>query len=151
MDLVRGTVLEPPTTPEGYTTDIGGYFVWSYPDVSDQVWESEVRPVAYPRIIRLIDRLKILSGSLSQSGSDPQGMGQLERRINGTDNTHVIGTAIPSLWGGSRAISQLCSRSNVQYNCPSHAEARQRLGLGRDAALARRSAGRPARCRWALG
>lgn len=65
MNVVRGSVLEPLTTREDYSIDIGGDFVWSYPDVPDEVWEHKVRPVIEPRINRLIDRLKIMSGSVS--------------------------------------------------------------------------------------
>jgi len=42
MKVVRGTLLEPLTTPQDHTKVIGGSFVWSYPDVSDEVWKHKV-------------------------------------------------------------------------------------------------------------
>ena len=67
MKLVRGTVLEPLTNPQAHTepNGVGNMWVWSYPDVSDEVWEHKVRPVIEPRISRLVDKLKIMDGYLT--------------------------------------------------------------------------------------
>lgn len=65
MKVVRGTLLEPLTTPQDHTKVIGGSFVWSYPDVSDEVWKHKVRPIIEPRLSRLVDKLKIIDWYLT--------------------------------------------------------------------------------------
>lgn len=65
MDVVRGTPLEPLTTPENHTTSFGGKFVWSYPDFPHEVWQHKVRPVVEPRIEMLVEKYKIMEGCLT--------------------------------------------------------------------------------------
>lgn len=62
MRVVKGTVLESLTTPEGHYEPFFGTCIWAYPDISDEIWVHKVQPVIDPRISRLVDQLKVMEG-----------------------------------------------------------------------------------------
>ncbi len=65
MSVVKGTALEPLTTPEGTIVPRFNKWVWAYPDVPAEVWANEIRPVIQHRIEALEKDLKILEGGCS--------------------------------------------------------------------------------------
>ena len=62
MRVVKGTVLESLTTPDGHYEPYSGTCIWAYPEVSDEIWVHKVRPVIDPRISKLVDQLKVMEG-----------------------------------------------------------------------------------------
>ena len=62
MRVVKGTVLESLTTPDGHYEPYFGTCIWAYPEVSDEIWVHKVRPVIDPRISKLVDQLKVMEG-----------------------------------------------------------------------------------------